>query len=123
MFQIQRSIGLLLLYILLLFLNPLTSLGDSGFVLWVKGSSTLIKEAWHIHGTYDTLKTCTEARRAAFQEALVSVKSQKSRNARDMELSINHEETLYVTSERIGRVDHVTSISFHCFRDSENPRQ
>lgn len=123
MVLIQRSVRVLLLFTLFLFLSPLISLGDSGFVLWVKGSSTLIKEAWHIHGTYDTLQTCTEARFAAFKEALVSIENQKSHNTRGMKLSINHEETLYVTSERIGRVDHVTSISFHCFRASENPRQ
>jgi len=121
MFPIPRSIGMLLLFILFLVLIPLISVGDSGFVLWVKGSSHFIKEAWHIHGTYDMLNTCHEARIAAFEEALASIERYKADHAPDMKLSINHEDTQYVTTEPIGRVYNVTTLSFHCIRGSENP--
>ncbi len=119
MVLMPRSIGILLLFLLFLVLTPLSSLGDPGFVLWVKGSSHFIKEAWHIHGTYDTLDTCHEARRAAFNEALVSIENQKT-HAPDMKLSINQEKTEYVTTEPIGGVYNVTTLSFHCIRDSED---
>ncbi len=120
MFLMQRSIRMALLFTLLLFLIPLISLGDPSFILWVKGSSHFIKEAWHIHGTYDMLDTCHEARRAAFKEALVSIESQKA-HAPDMKLTIDHEETQYVATEPIGGVYNVTTLSFHCIRGSEDP--
>lgn len=119
MVLIQRSIRMVFLLIPFLFLLPLISHGDPGFVLWVKGSSHFIKEAWHIQGTYATLDTCNEARIAAFKEALVSIKNQKA-NSPDMKLSINHEETQYIATEPIGRIYNVTTLSFHCLRGSEN---
>lgn len=120
MVLIQRSIRMALLFTLLLFLNPLISLGDPSFVLWVKGSSHFIKEAWHIQGTYGTLDTCHEARRAAFKEALVSIENQKA-HAPDMKLTIDRENTQYVATEPIGVVYNVTTLSFHCIRGSEDP--
>ena len=116
----KRSFGIVLLLIPFLVLTPLSSLGDPGFVLWVKGSSHFIKEAWHVHGTYDSLETCHEARVAAFDEALVSIEHQKAHSP-DMKLTINHEETLYIATEPIGGVYNVTTLSFHCIRGSENP--
>jgi len=115
----QRSIRMALLFTLLLFLNPLTSHGDPVFVLWVKGSSHFIKEAWHVRETYDTLDTCNEARIVAFKEALVSIENQKT-HASDMKLTIDHENTEYVTTEPIGGVYNVTTLSFHCLRGTED---
>ena len=121
MTTMKRSIWSSLLLIPCLCLIPLSSLGDSGFVLWVKGSSNFIKEAWHIHGNYDTLNTCNEARATAFKEALFSIENYKADHAPDMKLSINQDKTEYVTTELIGQVYNVTTLSFHCIRDSENP--
>ena len=119
----QRFLAILSLVLTSLFFTPLTLLGDSGFVLWEKGTSNFIKAAWHIRENYDTLEKCDEARNAAFKEAVVSIETYKTNHAPGMKLTVNHEQTQYVTTEPVGRVYSWVHLSFHCIPGDRDPRR
>ena len=116
----QSGVWLKLPILIIIFLIPSLTLGNSSFVLWMKSETSELEPKWLKYDTLENLEACEKKRAEAFN---INVKHNENmaKSNSHIKLTIDRESFKVVIDWNTPNAIIKQTISFHCLVESIDP--